>query len=132
MLGVSLVLLLLLLLHASTKEPSDAQWIIGIPGNVLSFLTAGSPLLQLKTILRQKDASCLPFGMSVMNVVAGGVWMVYGIMLKDPLVIYPNMFALTMGIIQVSLLLWFPGKQVNPKLPQVPARPRHKSEHESA
>ncbi|KAJ0388936.1 hypothetical protein ATCC90586_011054 [Pythium insidiosum] len=48
--------------------------------------------------------------MSVMNVVAGGVWMIYGIMLRDLLISLPNLFALTMGVIQVALILRFPPK----------------------
>lgn len=108
MLTYSFVFIVLLSLAVS-HSPDESQLIIGVPGNILSVLTAASPLLQVKTILRLKDASCLPFGMSVMTVVAGGVWMVYGIMLGDPLVIFPNLFALSMGIIQVSLIALYPG-----------------------
>uniref|UniRef100_K3WSB2 Sugar transporter SWEET1 n=1 Tax=Globisporangium ultimum (strain ATCC 200006 / CBS 805.95 / DAOM BR144) TaxID=431595 RepID=K3WSB2_GLOUD len=108
MLTYSLIFIVLLSLAVS-HSPEESQLIIGVPGNILSILTASSPLLQVRTILRRKDASCLPFGMSVMTVVAGGVWMVYGIMLQDNLIIYPNLFALTMGIIQVSLIIMYPG-----------------------
>jgi len=108
MLTYSLVFIVLLSL-ALSHSPEESQLIIGVPGNILSVLTASSPLLQIKPILRRKDASCLPFGMSVMTVVAGGVWLLYGIMLRDNLIIYPNLFALTMGIIQVSLIFLYPG-----------------------
>jgi solute carrier family 50 protein (sugar transporter) len=144
MLTYSLVFLMLLSLAVS-HSPTESQLIIGVPGNILSVLTAASPLLQVKTILRLKDASCLPFGMSVMNVVAGGVWMIYGLMLGDPLVILPNMFALTMGIIQVSLIVLYPGAAASkgymaaPPLPvsllpatSPTARGRAKSAHEKA
>ncbi|TYZ68567.1 hypothetical protein PybrP1_006094 [[Pythium] brassicae (nom. inval.)] len=143
MLLLSLVFVTLLWLAVS-HSPTEAQLIIGVPANILSVLTAASPLLQLKTILRLRDASCLPFGMSVMNVVAGGVWMVYGIMLQDALVIIPNLFALTMGTIQVSLILLFPGpgaakghgaahvKRPEPEPALLVARACTKAEHERA
>ncbi|POM75342.1 Hypothetical protein PHPALM_7568 [Phytophthora palmivora] len=106
----SAMLVILLLTHqVATRSPEETQMIIGIPANILSVFTAASPLLQIKNILRRKDASCLPFGMSVMNVVAGTIWGTYGVMLGDPLVICPNLFALTMGAIQVSLILLYPG-----------------------
>lgn len=141
MLTYSLVFIVLLSLAVS-HSPAESQLIIGVPGNILSVLTAASPLLQVKSILRLKDATCLPFGMSVMTVVAGGVWMVYGIMLQDPLVIFPNLFALSMGIIQVTLIVMFPGaaavakagkKSSAPPSPREAAvRARAKSAHEKA
>lgn len=145
MLLFSLVFVTLLSLAVS-QSPDEAQLIIGVPANILSVLTAASPLLQLKTILRLKDASCLPFGMSVMTAVAGGVWMIYGIMLQDALVIIPNLFGLTMGTIQVSLLLLYPGSgaakghraaqakrpEPEPASPPNIARARTKPEHEKA
>ncbi|KAE9011765.1 hypothetical protein PR003_g8125 [Phytophthora rubi] len=106
----SAMLVILLLAHqVVTRSPEETQMLTGIPANILSVFTAASPLLQVKSILRRKDASCLPLGMSAMNVVAGTIWMIYGIMLGDPLVICPNLFALTMGTIQVSLILLYPG-----------------------
>ncbi|GMF51640.1 unnamed protein product [Phytophthora fragariaefolia] len=106
----SAMLVILLLTHqVLTRSPEETQMLTGIPANILSVFTAASPLLQVKSILRRKDASCLPLGMSAMNVVAGTIWMIYGIMLGDPLVICPNLFALTMGSIQVSLILLYPG-----------------------
>ncbi|KAG6959809.1 hypothetical protein JG688_00009916 [Phytophthora aleatoria] len=106
----SAMLVILLLAHqVVTRSPEETQMLTGIPANILSVFTAASPLLQLKSILRRNDASCLPFGMSAMNVVAGTIWSIYGIMLGDPLVICPNLFALTMGAIQVSLILLYPG-----------------------
>lgn len=150
MLAFSLLFVVLLSLAVS-HSPNESQFIIGVPANILSVLTAASPLLQLKTILRLRDASCLPFGMSVMNVVAGGTWMIYGIMLQDPLVVIPNLFALTMGTIQVSLVLLFPGPgatkghgvaapgrraepevEISSSLPYGGARGRARSEHEKA
>jgi solute carrier family 50 protein (sugar transporter) len=113
LLSSAAVFLLLLASQVATKPLEDTQLLTGVPANVLSFLTASSPLLQLPAILRTKDASGLPFGMSVMNVVAGSVWTTYGLMLDDPLVILPNLFALVMGVIQVSLVFMYPGGKVS-------------------
>lgn len=89
------------------KTVDQAKMIIGVPGNILAVLTSVSPLLTVRTIIARRDASSLPFGMSVMNMVAGSVWTVYGTMLGDMLVIFPNAIALTMGTIQVSLIILF-------------------------
>lgn len=137
MLTTAMLCIVVLAYQVATRSPEMTQMLIGIPANMLSIATAASPLLQLKHILRRKDASCLPLGMSAMNVVGGTIWSTYGIMLKDPLVICPNMFALTMGTIQVYLILRYPGgKEISaasfkekPSLPTKPATkitPRHK------
>ncbi|KAI9918186.1 hypothetical protein PsorP6_013150 [Peronosclerospora sorghi] len=143
MLTSALLFVLVLTHQMTTRSADEAQWLIGIPANVLSVLTAASPLLQVPRIVRRRDASCLPLGMSTMNVVAGTIWSIYGLMLGDMLVICPNVFALTMGVIQVSLVMRYPGggkdvrAQDEPKLPQLPellaetssARDKKKAEH---
>ncbi|TMW69139.1 hypothetical protein Poli38472_001295 [Pythium oligandrum] len=106
----ALTLISMLAMVAMSKSPKESQLLIGVPGNILALLTSASPLLQIKTILKTRDASCLPLGMAVMNVVAGGIWMLYGMLLQDKLVILPNMFALTMGLIQGALIVSFPSK----------------------
>jgi uncharacterized protein with PQ loop repeat len=104
---------------ASIHEPNESKMIIGIPTNILSTVTSMSPLGQLKTILARKDASCLPQGMSIMNIVAGTVWLIYGMILDDILVIFPNIIAITMGIIQVTLIVLYSsrGKTSNTERP---------------
>ena len=81
---------------------------IGLAGNIVMILTAASPLGQLRYILSTKDASCIPFGMSVMNVIAGGIWTMYGILLEDMLVIFPNFVTLAMGLVQLGLVFLYP------------------------
>ncbi|CCI47088.1 unnamed protein product [Albugo candida] len=110
MLGIACFGILLLAVNALPREPEDAQWIIGVPSLILSILTSSSPLMQIRDILKRKDASCLPFGMSVMNLISGSVWTLYGSILKDPLIIVPNIIALSMGIVQVSLIFLYPSK----------------------
>ncbi|OQR96274.1 hypothetical protein ACHHYP_16282 [Achlya hypogyna] len=98
-----------LLLHgASVKSTQEAKMIVGVPGNIVMILTAVSPMSKLPDIIRRKDASCLPTGMSVMNAVAGAVWTLYGIMLSDMVVIFPNVISTVVGIVQVLLLVKYP------------------------
>ncbi|KAG1710070.1 hypothetical protein DVH05_017078 [Phytophthora capsici] len=142
MLTSAMLVIFLLAYQVVTRSPEETQMITGIPANILSVFTAASPLLQVKNILRRKDASCLPFGMSAMNVVSGSIWATYGVMLGDPLVICPNLFALTMGAIQVSLIMLYPGgkganKTAEPKAKSSPptkpvkkSSPRHKKKAE--
>ncbi|CAI5736712.1 unnamed protein product [Hyaloperonospora brassicae] len=113
MVSSALLVLLLLVYQVATRSPEEAQLLTGIPANVLSVVTAASPLLQLKHIVRRKDASCLPLGMSAMNIVGGSLWFTYGLLLGDLLVVCPNLFALTMGIVQVSLIWLYPGGKIS-------------------
>ncbi|DAZ97147.1 TPA: hypothetical protein N0F65_004761 [Lagenidium giganteum] len=130
LLTIATACILFLWVHTAGKSPDDAKVIIGVPGNILSVLTSASPLLQVKTIIQRRDASSLPFGMSVMNVVSGGVWMIYGIMLRDILVIFPNGFAFVMGIIQVALIMAFRAPKAAPSIPIATMRFMSKSVHE--
>ncbi|OQR93680.1 hypothetical protein THRCLA_08382 [Thraustotheca clavata] len=98
--------LYLVLLHgAIVKSTAEAKTLIGVPGNVVMVLTGVSPLTKMPDIIRRNDASPLPVGMSIMNVVAGAIWTIYGIMLSDIVVIFPNVITTIVGIIQVSLIL---------------------------
>ncbi|KAL7683983.1 putative SWEET sugar transporter [Plasmopara halstedii] len=122
MLSTAMLVILLLLHQVVTRPSGETQLLIGIPANILSVFTAASPLLQLKGILRRKDASGIPFGMSVMNVVGGSIWFSYGVLLGDPLIICPNLFALTMGIIQVSLVVRYPGAKKGKNMAELKAK----------
>ena len=45
-----------------------------------------------------------------MNALAGGVWTLYGFLLDDIVVIFPNFVTLIMGLIQLFLIWKYPGK----------------------
>ena len=49
--------------------------------------------------------------MSLMNALAGGVWTLYGMLLEDILVIFPNFMTLVMGIFQLVLIWKYPSKK---------------------
>ncbi|EQC35352.1 hypothetical protein SDRG_07064 [Saprolegnia diclina VS20] len=102
-------LLYVFLLHGAMVKPThEAKVLIGIPGNIVMVLTAVSPLSKLPDIIRRRDASCLPVGMSIMNVLAGGVWALYGLMLDDMVVVFPNAISTLVGLVQVGLLVKYP------------------------
>ncbi|KAH9076460.1 hypothetical protein Ae201684P_010404 [Aphanomyces euteiches] len=100
-------LLFMLGVIATAFDAQDAALWIGIPGNAVMVMTAVSPLAKASHIVRTQDASSLPVGMSVMNAVAGGFWTIYGVLLDDILVTFPNAVSTIVGLIQVALILRF-------------------------
>ncbi|KAF0683983.1 Aste57867_24064 [Aphanomyces stellatus] len=89
----------------ATCNPAVAALYIGVPGNAVMIMTAVSPLAKVRHIVATRDASSLPVGMSVMNAVAGGIWTLYGMLLDDMLVIFPNAVSTVVGLVQVALIL---------------------------
>ena len=79
------------------------------------ILTAGAPLAQLRTIVRKQDASSFPVGMCTMNAVAGVIWTIYGIMIDDIVVTFPNCVGGLLGFFQLFIIWKYPVGHTLPK-----------------
>lgn len=76
--------------------------------NVVLFFFFLSPLSTMGNVLRYRDSSSLVFPLSVMNIVNGTTWAVYGLVLTDPFIWVPNMVGAFLGALQVALCCIFP------------------------
>jgi uncharacterized protein with PQ loop repeat len=82
------------------------RWLLA--ANVVLFMYYMSPLSTLADVLRHRDSSSLTLPMSVMNVVNGLLWVVYGFVRGDAFIWVPNGFGVCLGVLQVALCCIFP------------------------
>jgi solute carrier family 50 protein (sugar transporter) len=64
----------------------------------------GSPLTQLRHVMRSKSSESMPRALSVMSVVTSGAWLCYGVLRSDPFVVWPNLAGLVLGLLQLLLI----------------------------
>jgi uncharacterized protein with PQ loop repeat len=82
-----------------------------VAANVVLFMYYTSPLSTLADVLRHRDSSSLTLPMSVMNVVNGLLWLVYGLVRSDAFIWLPNGVGACLGAVQVFLCCIFPRRQ---------------------
>ena len=91
--------------------------ILGLIGCFLSVMLSGSPLVVIKDVVKSKDTSALPFGISCVLFLNSLSWMTYGYFVaSDPFIYGPNALAFILTSIQMSLfaLYGFPSKNYLP------------------
>jgi hypothetical protein len=80
-------------------------------------LLFGSPLVKLVTVIRLQDSSSIPRPVAVLSTLAAGSWTFYGWLLHDPYIMLPNAMGLLLALVQLALLVVFPGKTSPSLLP---------------
>ncbi|XP_031376774.1 bidirectional sugar transporter SWEET17-like [Punica granatum] len=84
----------------------------GLLSAIFSMIAYGSPLSAMKTVIITKSVEYMPFTLSFLLSVNGGVWTVYSILTKDIYIGIPNVTGLGLGIFQLLLyaMYWKPKK----------------------
>lgn len=84
-------------------RPGIQVW-VGYISIVVAALMVGSPLVKARQVIRTKSTDALPLGMIVSGAVNSALWLAYGIVLEDLVVILPNVLNLVLGVFQLALL----------------------------
>ncbi|XP_047045679.1 bidirectional sugar transporter SWEET3a-like [Lolium rigidum] len=74
---------------------------VGSINLVASVLMYGSPLVAVKQVIRTKSVEFMPFYLSLFSFLTSLLWMLYGILGKDPFLTAPSAIGCLMGIIQL-------------------------------
>jgi len=74
--------------------------------NIAMFAT---PLTKLPIILRTKNASSLPCGMTVISVINNGIWTLYALLIQDTVLLLPSILGYLLAGFQVLIILWCKG-----------------------
>lgn len=109
---VALTLLLLLALVLLVATSSDAtrpgvQAAVGYISIALAAVMVGSPLVAVKQVLQTRSAEALPLLMIAAGAVNSALWLAYGVVLNDVVVIAPNVLNLAIGVFQLALVCTF-------------------------
>ncbi|WP_460687798.1 SemiSWEET family sugar transporter [Niabella aquatica] len=88
---------------------------ITIIGIIASACTAISLLPQLIKTIKEKKASDISYWVLIILIIGLVFWVVYGIMLKDPIIITANTISLVINISLMTLNLLYKRRQLNHK-----------------
>ncbi|KAB7498009.1 Sugar transporter SWEET1 [Armadillidium nasatum] len=83
---------------------------IGLLCCVASIIFCISPLVSLREVFRTKSTAILPFPLILSMFFVGGLWCLYGSILKNSFIMYPNFLVFILAGFQLSLFLVFPSK----------------------
>ncbi len=101
-------LLLLTLWHL---DSADRKILLGWLASAASICFCSAPLVSVKTVVRRHSTEVLPFGFIVMTFGVTAQWWVFGALIGDPFVQYPNMVGCVLAVIQLSLFCCFPSSR---------------------
>ncbi|XP_062084851.1 bidirectional sugar transporter SWEET16-like isoform X2 [Humulus lupulus] len=99
------ILLTQFLLHGDTRID-----IAGLLCMIFSMIAYASPLSAMKTVYLTKSVEYMPFLLSLIFFLNGGVWTVYAVLAKDTFVGIPNGTGFFLGSLQLVLyaIYWKP------------------------
>uniref|UniRef100_A0A7N2L5I2 Bidirectional sugar transporter SWEET n=1 Tax=Quercus lobata TaxID=97700 RepID=A0A7N2L5I2_QUELO len=101
------ILLTQFLLHEEARID-----VAGLLCVIFSMIAYASPLSAMKTVVTTKSVEYMPFLLSFIFFVNGGVWTIYALLTKDWFVGLPNGTGFLLGIAQLILyaIYWKPNK----------------------
>jgi solute carrier family 50 (sugar transporter) len=93
----------------SEKDLIDNLGLLCCIFNVIAF---ASPLVNLKTVLLEKNSESLPGPLIVMSFLCSIVWYYFGVLVEDSFIKIPNLIGIFLSTIQLFLKIYF-GKHDN-------------------
>ncbi|XP_031569086.1 sugar transporter SWEET1-like [Actinia tenebrosa] len=88
---------------------------LGLACIITTMLMQASPLFTVVTVLKTKSTETMQYFFSLMMTVVSLIWFTYGFVLQDSTIMAPNISGVLLGLIQLSMFLVFPSKQVAAK-----------------
>ncbi|XP_014254169.1 sugar transporter SWEET1 [Cimex lectularius] len=89
-------------------SPTRLEFNYGIIITVLMLFHIATPLLDLKTIIANKDTGSLPFPMIFSGAVVTFLWLLYGIIIENAFIQFQNVIAFSLLAFQLLLFLIYP------------------------
>lgn len=111
--GVGLIVAVYMYLR--WEEPSKLEFRYGLLVTILMLLLMGSPLIEIKEILRKKDASSIPFPITFMGFFVSILWFIYGIILFNEFMMVQNFIGTLLCAMQLVLCFKYSIKEKDRK-----------------
>jgi len=81
---------------------------LGLMCTILNILNFGAPLASVKEVIRAKNAGNLPLPLIVANLVVAFEWFLYGYLIDDIYMTFPNVIGIMLSFVQLSLFVIYP------------------------
>ncbi|TMW66089.1 hypothetical protein Poli38472_003854 [Pythium oligandrum] len=93
---------------------SGVKVVVGSFATASSILLYASPFATISLVVKSKSSASIPFAMVLVGLVNNTLWIIYGFLLHDPLLIIPAVISLTIGTIQFVLYFCYQPKRQKP------------------
>ncbi|CAG9760847.1 unnamed protein product [Ceutorhynchus assimilis] len=94
-----------LLGYARSDTPDNVEFSFGFILTALMLFLMGMPLLDVKEIIKRKDASSIPFPMTFMGTIVTFFWLLYGVILQNNFMIVQNAIGVFLCSFQLVLIV---------------------------
>merc|ERR1712124_117432 len=94
---------------ATFLSKQTALFYLGLIGDLTAIILLSSPLVTMKTVLKEKSSESMPFYTSLAMWLNSCSWAVFGwTIINDPFVYIPNVLGFTAASIQLALIAKYP------------------------
>ncbi|KAK3872196.1 hypothetical protein Pcinc_022712, partial [Petrolisthes cinctipes] len=92
-------------------EPEVINSRVGLLCCVGSIVFCAAPLISLTEVFRTQCTDVLPFPLILATFLVTGLWWLYGLILQNPFVQYPNLIGCGLAGFQLLLFVVYPNKR---------------------
>jgi len=103
---------------AALLPAATAAHVIGLTGCTCAVLLMSSPLAVIRTIIKEKNTSAMPFATSLATFLNALSWSSYGYLVaQDAMIWAPNMMGLASACVQMALFVKYPAQPADSNAP---------------
>merc|ERR1712093_195521 len=103
-------------LHFLALNKEICLKVLGWTGSITAVILLSSPLVTVKTVIKDKNSISMPFSTSLAMWINAFAWMIFGLLLEnDPFIYVPNLLGFLAGTIQLMLIWYYPSKRLDDK-----------------
>ncbi|KAF8667026.1 hypothetical protein HU200_053197 [Digitaria exilis] len=88
---------------------------VGSVGVLSAMLMYSSPLVAVKQVVRTRSVEFMPFSLSLFTFLTSLIWMIYGLLGRDPYIMSPNCVGCATGILQLVVYCIYRRTKETPK-----------------
>jgi solute carrier family 50 protein (sugar transporter) len=93
------------------QSESSFKQVVGYIAIASSLVLYSSPLSTIKLVLQTKSSASIPAPMIITGVINNALWIIYGILLKDIILVLPTSINVVLGVAQVVLYIVYRPKR---------------------
>ncbi|RZC40727.1 MtN3 slv domain containing protein [Asbolus verrucosus] len=115
-LSVNIAIVAVLWGYCEWEDPELIEFRYGFIVTILMLLLLGNPLIGLKGMIEKKDASQIPFVLTLMGTLVTFSWLLYAIILMNNFMLVQNVIGFILCGVQLALIFIYPGQGKPPPI----------------
>lgn len=114
--GLTAIFLMTCLAYSNFEAADKIEFRFGMLITAILVYLVGSPLLNLGEIIEKKSTEGLPFPIILAGTIVCASWALYGLSIKNTVLVFQNLFLLLLSSIQLSLFAIYPSTPASKKV----------------